>query len=318
MIKAKTCTIAIVGAGNIAREHIRAFKDISNVEVTGIQSRTRSRAEKVAAAHHIPHVCDSISELYERTHADLVVIAIDIININAVSQACFEFPWTVLMEKPVGYNLPDAQKIRDAARARDRRVIVGLNRRFLSSTRAALTDLGGHDLPRFIHVQDQQSLAEATRLGHPKRVVENWMYANSIHLVDYLCLFGRGEVTSIQHIARWSPQRPQVVLAGIKFDSGDVGLYEGIWDGPGPWAVSVTTSEKRWEMRPLEQATFQVRGERKTQAAEISHYDRDFKPGFRVQAEMAVATAMGRPSDAPTLDDALKTMALIKEIFANE
>ena len=315
MPKQETCTVAIVGAGNMGREHIRAFADVPGVTIAGIHSRTRSRAEALATEFGVPGVYDSVPELYERTQAELVVVAVPETAMNPVSRACFEFPWTILMEKPPGYNLQDAKEIHSAAIAKRRKVLVGLNRRFLSSTRAALSDLAQYNSPRFIHVQDQQNLEVATSLSHPDVVVENWMYANSIHVIDYLRLFGRSKITSVTPVFAWDPKTSQVVVAKIEFDSGDIGLYEGIWKGPGPWAVTVTTPEKRWEMRPLEQAAFQVWGERRLHPVEVHPWDRDFKPGLRLQAKMAVAAALGKPSDSPALDEAMETMKLINAIF---
>jgi len=311
----ETCKVAIVGAGNMGREHVRAFTDMPGVNIVGIHSRTRSRAEALAAEFGVPGVYDLVPELYERTQADLVVVAVLELAVNSVSRACFDFPWTVLMEKPPGYNLQDAEEIHSAATAKNRRVLVGLNRRFLSSTRAALADLAQYNSPRFIHVQDQQNFEEAASYGHPDVVVKNWMYANSIHVIDYLRIFGRGTITSVVPVFAWDPKTSQVVVAKVEFESGDTGLYEGIWKGPGPWAVSVTTPEKRWEMRPLEQAAFQTWGERRLHPVEIHPWDREFKPGFRLQAQMAVAAALGKPSDSPMLDEAMETMQLISEIF---
>lgn len=315
MTRQRTCTVVIVGAGYMAREHIRAFADVPGVMIAGIHSRTRSRAEALAAEFGVPGVHDSVPELYERTQADLVVVSVPETAANPVSRACFEYPWTVLMEKPPGYNLRDAEEIQSAATAKSRKVLVGLNRRFLSSTRVALADLAQYDSPRFVHVQDQENLEDAAPLGCPDVVVENWMYANSIHVIDYLRVFGRGKITVVKPVFAWNPENPGVVVAKIEFDSGDTGLYEGVWHGPGPWAVSVTTPEKRWEMRPLEQAAFQVWGERRLQPVEVHSWDRGFKPGLRLQAEMAVAAALGKPSNSPTLDEAMGTMRLINEIF---
>ena len=315
MTTQESCVVAIIGAGYMGREHVRAFADVPSVTIAGIHSRTRARAEALADEFGILGVHDSVSELYERTQANLVVVAVPETAANPVSRACFDFPWTVLMEKPPGHNLQDAEEIHSAAVARNRKVLVGLNRRSLSSTRAAMADLAQYDSPRFIHVQDQQNLEEAASYGHPDLVVENWMYANSIHVIDYLRAFGRGRITSVTPVFAWHPKTSQVVVAKIEFDSGDRGLYEGIWRGPGPWAVSVSTPEKRWEMRPLEQAAFQVWGERHLQPVEVHSWDRDFKPGLRLQAEMAVAAALGKPPDTPTLDGAMETMRLISAIF---
>ena len=166
-----TCGVAIVGAGNMASEHIRAFADVPWVTVTGIHSRTRSGAEALAASNGIPAVCDSVAELYETTQASLVVVAVSETATCPVSQDCFEFPWTVLLEKPPGLDLTEAEVINAAASARSRNVLVALNRRFLSSTRAASADLARCDGRRFIKVQDQQDLGQAADVVQDPRQI---------------------------------------------------------------------------------------------------------------------------------------------------
>lgn len=310
------CKVAVIGAGSMAREHLRAFAAVPGVELAGIHSRTRAKAEALAAEFKIGCVCDSVAELHSRTRAELVVVTVFETAMRAVTEAACEFPWTLLLEKPPGADLAEAEAILAAAAARQRRVFVALNRRFLSSSRAAAAALASQPGPRYIHVQDQQSLDTARAIGHPERVVANWMFANSIHLVDYLRFLGRGRITGIEHGARWTPEKPFMVLAQVRFESGDLGCYEGVWHGPGPWAVQVTTADKRWEMRPLEQAVFQTAGTRQLQPVPVHDWDREFKPGFRLQAEHAAAAALNQPSEAVPLAEALETMRLIHAIFA--
>ena len=312
----ESCRMAFIGAGGMTREHVRAFRDVPGVELAGLYSRTRAKAEALAGEFGIGLVCDSTEELYDRTRADLVVMAVPELAARAIALSCFEFPWTLLAEKPLGYSLGEAQEIQAAAVAHGRKVLVGLNRRFLSSSRTVLADLAQQPGPRFIQVHDQQSLAAARAIGHPEPVVKHWMYANSIHLVDYLRLLGRGRITTVRPALPWNDGTAAAVVAVVEFESGDRGLYQGIWSGPGPWMASVTTAAKRWEMRPLEQAAFQLAGERQLNPVEAHAWDKDFKPGFRLQAEHAVAAALGRPSDAATLDQAMETMRLISAIFA--
>lgn len=311
----KLCKVAVVGAGSMAREHLKAFKGLPGVELVGITSRTRARATALAAEFDLPTVCDSIGELHAATKADLVVVTVTELAMHAVCEECFCFSWAVLMEKPAGYDWDDAVALEGAARRSGTRAWVGLNRRCLSSTRAVLRDLELNPSPRFIHVQDQQNQAAARLAGQPEAVVRNWMYANSIHLVDFLRVFARGEIGAVTRVIPWNPERPGVVLVKLEFEDGDVGLYEGVWHGPGPWAVSVTLPQRRWELRPLERARFQRAGERLSHEVEVDAIDIDFKPGFRLQAELAVAAVRGETCLLPTLSDALATMRLIKLIF---
>ncbi len=308
-------SVAVVGAGSMAREHIRAFQSLPGVTIAGLHSRTRAKAEALAAEFRIAKVCDSTESLYAATEADLVVNTVFETSMKSVALECCRLPWTLLLEKPPGMHLAEARQIQAAAEKAGRTVLVGLNRRFLNSSLAAFDDLADRPGPRFIHVQDQQDLEVARILKHPPEVVENWMFANSIHLVDYLRYFGRGDILDVTPIAGWNPREPGVVLARVDFSSGDVGLYEALWNGPGPWAVTVSTPQKRWEMRPLEEAKFQNAGERKLHVLPAAELDAQFKPGFRRQAEHAVAAVRKLPHRSTHLAEALQTMKLIADIY---
>ncbi len=316
MSEAARCKVAFVGAGGMTREHIRAFRDVPGTELCGIHSRTPARAEALAAEFGLPVVADSIDELFGKTRAQLVVVSVPELAANSVAKACFAHDWSVLMEKPAGYDLSDAEDIAAAAEKAGRRAWVALNRRHYSATRAALSLLASDPGPRFIKVLDQEDQAAALAAGQPAKVVQNWMYANSIHVVDYFRVLGRGEVASVEPVIPWNPARPGVVVAKLAFASGDLGLYEGIWDGPGPWSVTVSTAAQRLEMRPLEQLGLQRRGERRLEPQVAHERDAAFKAGFRLQAENAVAAVLDQPADLPTLRDGVETMRLVGRIFA--
>lgn len=307
--------VAFVGAGYMAEEHMRAFAGLPGLSIAGIYSRTRARAEKLAALH-ATRVFDSVAELYQKTQADLVVVTVVELSMAEVASTCFAYPWTVLLEKPAGYNLADATRIRDAARRNERRVFVALNRRAYSSTRQAVDLLGKDSSPRFIKVIDQQDQQAAIEVNkQPELVARNFMFANSIHLIDYFRVLGRGAIAGVEPVVPWNPQQPGVLLAKVNFSSGDVGLYEGIWNGPGPWIVSVNTAAQRIEMRPLEQVSVQPRGTRAVTQLEVDPDDKSYKPGLRFQAAQALAAARGEQANLATIEDSWHSMKLVADIF---
>jgi len=310
-----SCKAAFIGAGYMTREHLKAFQDIDGVETSGIHSRTRIRAEKIATDFGVHSVCDSIAQLYEETKADLVVISVPELSVREVCLEAFKYPWTCLIEKPAGYDLVDANCILESSTAQKRNAYVALNRRHYSSTREVLDDLSKQHGPRLIHVYDQEDQIAARNAGQPELVVKNWMYANSIHVVDYLSILGRGEIVSVESVIPWTPETPCFVMAKIVYDSGDVGIYEAIWNRPGPWAVTVSTQQKRWEMRPMEQASFQAQGSRKMEPVAPHDWDVKFKPGLRVQAGEAVKAALGQAHSLPSLQDAFRSMNLVHSIY---
>ncbi len=311
----QTCRVAFVGAGATTREHARAFRSTPGVALVGITNRTRRTAEALALECGIAAVFDTIEQMAAETQADLVVMAVYETAIRETALACFDHPWAVLMEKPIGLDLSEAREISAAAQAARRQAWVGLNRRALCATRAVLDDLANDAGARFIHVQDQQNLDTALAIGHAPAVVKNWMFANAIHLVDYLYAFGRGAIDRVSVVVPFDAAKPGLVIAKVDFDSGDSGLYEALWHAPGPWACTVTTARRRWELRPLEKAMFQNAGERTFNAVDADNSETDFKPGFRVQAERIVAAWRGERSAAPTLADALRTTELVARIY---
>lgn len=307
--------IAVIGAGYTAKEHIKAFQDIECVDVVGIYSRTQEKANHLSKEFNIPIIADSIENLYQLTKADLVVVTVNETSMKDVALECVRYPWILFLEKPPGLNLNEAKEIEQFSKKYAKEIYVALNRRFYSSTLAAQRNL--HDLKgekRFIHIRDQQDIESAKSLGFPEVVLNYWMYANSIHLIDYFSIFSEGEVTTVKNI-NGSHSYPGVILAHILFSNGDEGLYEGHWGFPGPWEITISTSQIRWEFRPLEKARYQLPNERIQHEVEPSAADIKFKPGYRLQAEEIVKILQGTPSKTPTLEECLKSMQIIYDIF---
>lgn len=306
--------IAIVGAGYMAEEHARAFASVPGVKIVGVCGRSRGRAEALATRFDAP-VFDSVEALYSVTKADAVVVAVNELSSRDVCLEVFRYPWLCFLEKPVGVDLPQAEDILAAALRADVRAYVALNRRSYSSTRLALQELAADEGPRLISVLDQQDMASAREGGQPETVVRNYMYANSIHLIDYLNLFGRGDVVRVETTQPWCAESPGYVVATVHYSSGDVGLYQAVWNGPGPWSVTVTNPVVRTEMRPLERLSVQRRGQRGLAEIPVCSVDAEFKPGLRYQAEQVVAALQGNEPTLATLREATRSMALCANIY---
>lgn len=306
--------IGFVGAGFMSREHIRAFQAVGGMKVAGIFSRTRARAEQLAKEFGIEQVCTSIDELRTVARCDAVVVSVPELSAESVAMACFRHPWLIMLEKPAGHTMEIAARLRDASRQAGAATFVALNRRHYSSTRRAL-ELLPEQGARTILIQDQQDMQVALAAGQPAEVVRHWMFANSIHVIDYFRVFGRGEVVDVVPSIHFDASRPGTVAATVRLSSGDAGVYVGIWDGPGPWAVAVTAPAVRVEMRPLETLAVQKRGERKLVPMDVDPRDVELKAGLFEQASQLKRALQGLPHTLPTIDDAYDSMRLCARIF---
>lgn len=313
----RPCRVAVVGAGYMAKEHLRAFAEVPGVALVGIASRTRSRADALSREHGVARVYDTVRELMSKSRPDLTVVTTPELATREVCEAIFGWDTTLLVEKPFGYNLAEAEHLTALADHAGRRVYVALNRRHYASTRALRASLDGVSGERLISVVDQEDAVAALRAGQPPAVVQNWMFANAIHLIDYFSFLGRGTVTEVTPVLRWRKENPGPVVGHVAFSSGDRGLYQAVWNAPGPWMVSVSTPSVRWELRPLERAHYQTAGERQTQSVEPDPIDSTFKPGLHRQAVLAVQAALGESvSELPTAQDALLSMRLAHALYS--
>lgn len=308
--------VSFIGAGPTSEEHIKVFSTFNQISLTGIMSRTSSKAKTLAEKYNL-RVFDSIESLFDGTKSDLVVITVPIIQTYPVCMEAFNYPWKLLIEKPVGYNFEQSKGIAEAAKSLGRKAFVALNRRQYSSTKKVLEMLEDDSTRRVINVYDQEDTISAAKLGHSDLVIENWMYANSIHLIDFFKIFGRGEIESVASIIDFDKniKKNNFVAKKIFFSSGDIGLYQCYWNMPAPWSVTLTTSKNRWEMKPLENVSVQHYPSRVVNPIQANKYDTDFKPGFYNQAIEAIKAARDEDHNLLNLEDSLDTMKLIQQLY---
>lgn len=141
------------------------------------------------------------------------------------------------------------------------------------------------------------------------------MFANSIHLVDYLGHFGRGDIVDVTVGLPYDPAAPHSVSATVTFSSGDSGAYFGAWKKPGPWFVPVRNEETHVELRPLEELGVQKLDERVLTMMADDPRDVDFKLGLRHQASEFVRALAGQANTLPTLDDTTQSMRLVARTY---
>ncbi len=122
----KSLKLGLVGAGFVAHFHARAVKQVRNVEIGGIVSRTRERAEvlsRVVKSGGLGEgtVYDSVEELAKNVDAVAIFAPnfarLEIMEkIAAARQAGAELRG-VICEKPLGRNVPEARRLVELAQS---------------------------------------------------------------------------------------------------------------------------------------------------------------------------------------------------------
>ena len=314
MLKNKTkINVAIIGAGKIAEEHIKAFRATQKVNIVGIYSRTFYKASLLAKKYKISFVSKSIKDLYHNSKAELLIIAVSVISTKKVCIEALNFEWKILCEKPIGCNYEEFEEILSSSKNINN-LFIALNRIHFSSTKNILLNLNKLKSKRIIHLFDQE---QPNFLNNevPSKVKNNWLYANSIHILDFCRIFTRGKIVKIIKSFSYKEKIKKFYIFQILFTSGDVVFYHLAWNIPGPWSVQIFCKENYYEMKPLENSSQKsLLNNKLNQNFNLDKNDKIFKPGFKTQAEEMLKIFFKKKSKVPSVKDIIFTKELIKKI----
>ena len=310
----KLIKVAIIGAGKIAEEHIKAFKALKTTKIVGIFSRTESKAIKLKNKYKISKVYTNIDNMYLGSLPDLVIVAVSILSVREVLKKVSKYEWYCLCEKPIGINYKETLEISKYFKNKNK-FFVAFNRRHYDSTLLAQKILKKDNSKRLILINDQEDIIRAKKF-HPSIVCKNFMYANSIHLVDYCQIFARGNPNKFINLTKIKNKNFSYFSKKIIFDSGDVVIFSSIWNRPAPWFVKLVTRDFFINLEPLEEISF--RGDFKYKRNNILEKKyKKLKPGFFMQAQLVINSIKTGKIFVPNLDDGIKTTKLVKKIFNN-
>ena len=78
--------LGVIGAGNIAQEHLKVIQAMDGVKAVGITSRTISKAEKLAKTFYIENVYEDVDRLIEKCMPDAIMILVSVNQIYDVTK----------------------------------------------------------------------------------------------------------------------------------------------------------------------------------------------------------------------------------------
>lgn len=234
--------IGIIGAGFIVRDcHLPAYRE-AGFRVVGIASRTRARADEVAALHRIPFVAGSISELLDNKEIAVVDIAVPPADQAGVIQEVLAHPVSggqlrgILAQKPLAMSPAEAARIVRLCAEKGVALQVNQNMRYDPSVRVAR------------HLLDQKILGELVLATINMRAVPHWMpwardsrslatYIMSIHHLD--CFrYWLGDPARVLASTRPDPRTKFPHADGINLcileyeNQARASSWDDVWAGP--------------------------------------------------------------------------------------
>lgn len=279
--------VAFIGAGPTMEQYIKVLRHLKSpkIKLLGIYSRTRFKAKKLQKKYKIKFICKDIDELYKKTKADVLFSVVSVENIGKVSLKATKYPWKIFTEKPFGINYINNLKLAKNLKNKKKQIFVGFNRAFLSSVISLLRYLKNDRSKRIINVFDQQNLSLFSNKKYSVNFKKNLMFSNSIHLFTIVKLVARGNQISFKEVLNYKNKTEKFIIKKITFSSGDVVIFNSIWNRPGPWKIDVSTSNNYFSLNPLEKLYVRPKNKKENILINESPDDKKFKPGFKKQIE---------------------------------
>jgi predicted dehydrogenase len=282
----------IVGAGGMSADYVRV------TDALKLDSRIIGRGEAAAALLE-QRLGRSVargglqSALAQFGAPEVAIIAVGVeVLAEVTSQALRGGVKRVLVEKPAGLDRSEVLALAELSMRHSAHVSVAYNRRFFASVlaaRALIEEDGGVDSFSFEFTEWSH---EIEKLRKAPGVKENWVLANSSHVLDLAFHLG-GAPMEMHSFTRgrldWHPAGAVFAGAG-RARGGALFSYQANWRSAGRWGLEINTTRRRLIFRPMEQLQVMMKGSVSIHPVEVAgaELDAQFKPGLYRQVEAFV------------------------------
>lgn len=280
--------ILLVGTGYMAREYAKILS-ILNTPFVVVGRGEKNAMEFEGLFPGISVYRNGINNFNQFASISKVIIATSVDSLfYCAMYAINNGIKKILIEKPGGVNSNEIELLKNASVENGASVYLGYNRRFYQSiirTKELIINDGGVTSFNF-EFTEWSNVIESLEVS--KIVKENWLLANSSHVLDTAFYLGGrpDEFTSyITSSTSWHPSGAIFSGSG-KAKNGALFSYKANWNSAGRWGIEILTKKRKIILSPLEKIKTQLINSLEVLDFSTNYkIDEDFKPGVYLQLE---------------------------------
>lgn len=233
----KVLRVLVVGCGNMGASHATAYQLLDGVEICGLVSTGKSKEVLNTKLGGGLALYNDFHDALTRSKPDAVCIATYPDTHEKFAIAALESGCHVFIEKPLADSVKGAERVAEAAKKANKKLVVGYILRHHPSWEkfVELSHQLGKPLVMRMNLNQQSH-------GYMWNVHKNLMASLSpivdcgVHYIDVMCQMTRSKPT---HVSAIGARLTEEIPAGnynygqlqIRFEDGSVGWYEAGW-GP--------------------------------------------------------------------------------------
>jgi len=306
--------VCLVGSGEMAGAYATVFKKIPELSLSSVVSKNFNNAKIFAKKYNIL-AFKTLKEVKIYYEPEIIIVCITPVELIKIINELLIFKNAqIFLEKPIGINYSENKKIFKILKTK-KNFYPLLNRRFYQSTIEAKKILDKKiSQKRYIVINNYHNFLYAKKNGFKGSNLKFWPYMNSIHLLDFLFIFGRSKICSVKKILDQRFDNTRRILSyKIQYDSGDVAVYNSHYNLEGFWSVTVHTKNQTLELKPLEQLIQKKKNI--TKKILLSNIDTLYKPGIKNMIQNLVLKKNNKKLFNVKISHTKKLMRLIYIIY---
>ena len=224
MNKRTRLKVALVGAGGWGYQHARVFAARDDVELCAVagrsETRTRARAEQFGLRYYL-----DIDEMLAAEKPDLVSLSLPNMGHYAPTLRVIRAGYPLLVEKPLVFDLAEAETLLREAEARNLFFAINFNHRYAKPVQMAKAAIDGGRLGELVFATWRFG-GEGGWGGHPHaNLIET--QCHGFDMLEHLC----GFIASIQaEMTDMAGVGFSTMALSLKFANGAVGSLVGSYD----------------------------------------------------------------------------------------
>ena len=150
-------------------------------------------------------------------------------------------------------------------------------------------------------------------LGFKKKNIKGFIFSHSIHLVDYLNIFSKGDIIEIKK-NKYNFNGKTYLCCFIKFSSGDIGIYSSIYNSNKKWKVTIIDKNQTAIFQPLENVS--ISSSIYNKHFFPKNHDVKFKPGIYKIIKNISHYFLKKKFELVNIDEAYNIMKLVDKIHS--
>jgi predicted dehydrogenase len=279
--------VLLIGSGFMAREYLKVLAHLGNEVI--VVGRSNEKIQSLKSDYpNFAYFFGGLNK-YLDEHTEIPEFAINAASINqlkSISLLLMDAGVKYLMlEKPGELTLAGLNEIKLKAIELSVDVLIAYNRRFYSSITALKEQVAIDGGITSAHFEFTEWVHTIDPVIYDSEALNKWIISNSSHVIDTVfSLIGvPKELNSHvggENVITWHPTGSIFTGSGIS-DCDIPFTYHSNWEGPGRWAIEVSTRNRRFYLKPMEKLFQQLKGRVEITEIELdSLLDVNYKPGL--------------------------------------